>query len=222
LQLSQPPAAPAISRSRIEGLSDLIFGLALSIGAIELVLSSSTGTLTNGQIDLAVAGFGFNFLILINVWSRYTTITSALPIQKSLITRLNMALLFLVAIEPYFFNILITQNISANSLGQNISAYYAVDVGVINLILGYFTYELSLEEKNLIPKELVRKYKVTRNVAISEGVLFLISALPIFWYVSIAGLELRIVLWILSFPVISISRLFDHVPRRTRDVDEKY
>lgn len=38
---------PAISRSCIEGLSDLIFGLALSIGAIELVVSSSSGTLKN-------------------------------------------------------------------------------------------------------------------------------------------------------------------------------
>ncbi len=48
----------SVPRPRVQGLSDLIFGLALSIGAIELVASSSNiSSLTNGKIELAVAGY---------------------------------------------------------------------------------------------------------------------------------------------------------------------
>lgn len=96
---------PSISRARIEDLSDLIFGLALSIGAIELVVSSSSGTLTNSEIDLAVVGFGFNFLILINVWTRYTEITSVVPIQTTVTMRLNMLLLFFGCDRAIFFQL---------------------------------------------------------------------------------------------------------------------
>jgi len=63
--------------SRIEGLSDLIFGLALSIGAIQLVGNSPR---THGQLITALAEFEFSFLLLINVWDRYTTIVSMVPV----------------------------------------------------------------------------------------------------------------------------------------------
>ena len=195
---------PTISRSRIEDLSDLIFGLALSIGAIELVVSTSAMTLKNAEIITAVAGFGFNFLILINVWSHYTSLASIVPIQTELMRRINMALLFLVAIEPYFFNILITSN--SPSISQDVSAYYALDVGCMNLILGFFTHQLSVEDKKLISKELVQKYRISRNFTVGEGVLFLVSAIPIFWNIEIAGVQLRIILWIFSFPLSWMAR----------------
>jgi uncharacterized membrane protein len=200
---------PTISRSRIEDLSDLIFGLALSIGAIELVVSTSAGTLTNGEIQLAVAGFGFNFLILINLWSHYTSITSVLPIQTEVMRRINMALLFLVAIEPYFFNILVSQSLISASLVQNVSSYYAIDIGCMNLILGYYTHQLTIRKKKLIPGELIEKYRASRNATIAEGVLFVISAVPIFWTIVVAGTQLRLILWIFSFPLAWISRILE-------------
>ena len=209
------PSRPTISRSRIEDLSDLIFGLALSIGAIELVVSTSYGTLTNGQIEFAVAGFGFNFLILINLWSHYTSIASVVPIQTELMRRINVLLLFLVAIEPYFFNILI--NSSSASITQNVSAYYALDIGCMNLILGYFTHQLTIEDKKLIPKELIQKYRRSRNFTIAEGVLFLVSAVPIFWNVEFLGTELRVILWIFSFPLGWTSRLSERLGKSASD-----
>jgi uncharacterized membrane protein len=210
----------SIPRPRIESLSDLIFGLALSIGAIELVASASAGaSLTNGEVELAVAAFGFNFLILIGVWNRYTAITSVISVQTDLMARLNMLLLFLVAIEPYFFNLVVTQTTSTSSLiAQSVSAYYALDIGSMNLVLGYFTHLLTTEEvKKLASKELIHRYKVGRNILFGASFLFLVSAIPIFWYVQIYGFPLRIVLWLTSAPLARIARIAEGPASRPGD-----
>ncbi|MGA8905521.1 MAG: hypothetical protein WB661_11010, partial [Candidatus Bathyarchaeia archaeon] len=62
-----------IPRPRIETLSDLVFGLALSIGALTLVGKPPS---TPADIRSDVLGFGFSFIILISVWVRYTRIMS--------------------------------------------------------------------------------------------------------------------------------------------------
>ena len=49
---------PSVPRPRIEGLSDLIFGLALSIGAIQLVGNAPK---TQGQLLEALTAFAFGF-----------------------------------------------------------------------------------------------------------------------------------------------------------------
>lgn len=94
---------PQVPRPRIQGLSDLIFGLALSIGAIQLVGNLPADPAT---LSLHLAEFGFSFLILISVWNRYTSTTSVIPVETPWMVRLNMVLLFLVAIEPFLFDVL--------------------------------------------------------------------------------------------------------------------
>ena len=118
------PIKQPVPRPRIEGLSDLIFGLALSIGAIQLV-----GSAPQSQIQLitALSAFGFSFLILMSFWNRYTTIASAVPIETTIMVRLNTLLLFFVAIEPYLFNPLVIQVKNLTPLLiQNMSAYYGL------------------------------------------------------------------------------------------------
>ncbi len=61
-------------RPRIESLSDMIFGLALSVGAITLVGNPPT---TGGALYNDILAFDFGFLILISVWMRYTKIMSS-------------------------------------------------------------------------------------------------------------------------------------------------
>lgn len=196
-------ATPQVPRPRIQSLSDLIFGLALSIGAIELI-----GTLpsTPGDLSYDILYFGFSFLILINVWNRYTTTSSVMPIETPGMVRMNILLLFLVAIEPFLFDIL-----SAKGLGSAVavqaSIYYAFDIGGMNLILAYFSHILTVEEKNLIPKDMVRRFKTSRNFLLGSASIFLISALPVFWDIIVAGLPLRILLWILTLPAVWVPRL---------------
>ena len=67
------------------------------------------------------------------------------------------------------------------------------------LILAVFMHKLTDEEKRLIPRELLRGYRLTMYTTILAGILFLLSALPVFWSViviSSPSVPVRYVLWI--------------------------
>jgi hypothetical protein len=131
--------------------------------------------------------------------------------------RLNMLLLFLVAIEPYFFNLVVTQTASVSSpLAQSVSAYYGVDIGSMNLVLGYFTHLLAAEEGKLVSKDLAHEYKVSRNILLGASFLFLVSAIPICWTIQIYGLPLRVVLWLVSAPLWRITRFAEGATGRSK------
>ena len=194
---------PQVPRPRIQGLSDLIFGLALSIGAIQFIgnLPSDPTTLGYNLLE-----FGFSFLILINVWNRYTSTTSVMPVERAVLVRLNMLLLFLVAIEPFLLDVLFVRGLGTD-VGTAASVYYGLDIGGMNLVLAYFTHILASEEKNLIPRELMGRYRTTRNILIVGASLFLLSDLPIFWGTFVGGLPLRVVIWVLTIPVLWTHRI---------------
>jgi len=59
--LPEPGATNQRSKLRIENLSDLVFGLALSIGSISLFLKSVQ---TPYDLVVNVALFGYSFLII--------------------------------------------------------------------------------------------------------------------------------------------------------------
>jgi len=141
----RPGEALQHPRPRIQSLSDLIFGLALSIGALNLIASKPPDT---PALLGNIATFGFSFLVLILVWFRYTEIMSVLPVETTRTRALNTIMLFLVAIEPYLFNQLSfgLNMVASSTLSQNdASAVYALDIGLIWAILVCFTHILSIE-----------------------------------------------------------------------------
>jgi uncharacterized membrane protein len=85
---------------KIQSFSDLVFGLALSIGSIVL-LSRPFSTITDVEVN--VLDFGFSFVIIVFTWLGYSRTMAVLPVETSTTLYLNIVLLFLVAIEPYFF-----------------------------------------------------------------------------------------------------------------------
>lgn len=194
-----------IPRPRIQTLSDLIFGLALSIGAITLLSEKPT---SNMGLASSLLGFGWAFLILALVWVRYTRIMSVLPVETGRIMGANMLLLFLVSVEPYLYNLITVSFVpSPGQLDSGITtALYAVDMGSIFLIIAYFTHELTIEERKLIPRELLRNYRLQRNTTIATAALFLVSTLPIFWSALVFGLQARFILWMGTFLVWIIRR----------------
>jgi uncharacterized membrane protein len=211
----RPSTADQRPQPRIQSLSDLIFGLALSIGALILIGSRPS----NAQELLGnIATFGFSFLILIFVWFRYTEIMSVLPVETTGTRALNSLMLFLVAIEPYLFNQLnfgfTLVPVAFSTLSQDVaSATYALDLGAIWAILAAFTHVLTVEEKNLVAGDLLMKYRRLRSLELVVAAIFFISALPPFWTAG-GGTSLRYVLWAATFFVRRTGNLYSRLEQK--------
>jgi len=182
----------------------MIFGLALSIGALSL-LSSPPRAPVEVRGDLLA--FAFGFLILVFVWMSYTRVMSVLPVETRITLLLNFLMLFLVVIEPYLFY-LVSQFGHAGDyqLVDYASALFALDMGGLMAILGFFNHELSVEEKRLIPQELLPRHKRTRNVLFVSAGLFFLTALPQFWSLQIDAVPTRFYLWLSPLAISWISR----------------
>jgi uncharacterized membrane protein len=193
-------------KTRIESLTDLIFGLALSIGSVSL-LSKPPSSPADVTMDLA--GFGFSFLILISIWFRYTNIMSVLPVETSGTMFLNAVMLFLVSIEPYLLSLLVSGSFQASEVAVLIfaSEAYALDLAGLTSIMGLFAHQLTIEERKLVKPELVGQYRHIRNVQYLAAFLFAVSALPPFWAWEILGTPTRFFLWYAILVFIWISRL---------------
>ena len=192
-----------ISRSRIESLSDIIFGLALAISTVPLI--SRTPSRPFGMI-IDISEFGFGFLILISVWIGYTNTMSVLPVENSTVVNLNLLLLFLVSIEPYLFYLNITYDLVSHELFLNLaSILYALDMTGLMLILGLFSHQLAREEKGLVPKDSMVGFKRVRDALFVSSALFALTVLPIFWVTRIYGQPIRFYFWfiplLLSFSI---------------------
>jgi uncharacterized membrane protein len=201
-----------VPRPRVQTLSDMIFGLALSIGALSLISEKPADFL---DLVNSLAGFGFAFAILAVIWVRFTKVVSVLRIETGWMLRVNLLMLFFVSVEPYLFNLLTTPGQLDSGVASSV---YAVDIGSIFLILAFFANELTREEKKLIPKELLREYRLERNSRIITALLFYVSVLPIFWSLAVFGIELRYILWLGGLATWVAKRGVEHsVPGSVHD-----
>lgn len=201
-------AAPAPrTRVRIESLSDLVFGLALSIGSIILVGKQPS---TGQDIAVNVVLFGFGFLIIVMTWLGYSRTMAVLPVEAPLALFANLVLLFIVAIEPYLFYVLTSVKNNVG-LADAASVVYALDVGGMFLMQAILARMVVRGEKarlrsqsGLHPVVLERFRRVMRVNAII-GLLFVVSALPVFWVNTPIGF-LRFYLW--SFSLLFVAGRF--------------
>jgi uncharacterized membrane protein len=181
-------------RPRIQTLSDLIFGLALSIGALTLIGQQPTNF---QSVVASLLFYSFSFLVLVSVWRSYSTILSVLPVETGVLVNLNILLLFTVSIEPYLFNQLFAIN---GDYWNNVSVLYAVDLAVMFLILAFFSHSLGKEERNLGPKKYLKQFRFDRNYGLLTAFIFIVSILPVFevtvFQIAGHGIPLRVVLWI--------------------------
>ncbi len=189
-------------RPRVQTLSDLVFGLALSLGAFVLI---SQPTPTPEQMYAGLLIFGFSFIILINIWHNYSSIMSVLPIETRALVVLNVALLFAVAVEPYLLN---TVAFGATGLvAEAASVLYAFDVAAMNFILAGFMHVLTREERHLISPTAARRMRFTRNFVFAFGAVFAFTTLPVFWEWAWFSFPSRIVIWTLTLPAGWILRI---------------
>jgi uncharacterized membrane protein len=187
----------------------MIFGLALSIGALSLI-SKPPGS--PAEINSDIVGFTVSFIILISVWLRYTSIMSVLPLETSSTIFLNVVLLFLVSIEPYLFDLINLGPSPIQSQLANLeyaSILFALDIAGLMAIMAFFTHILTVEEKKLVSPELIQKYRHLRNSFFIAAGLFLISILPQFWTWSIKGTPFRFYFWLVPIGIFWIRRFLE-------------
>ena len=185
-----------------ESFSDIIFGLALSIGSLILIQNRITGWQSFvGSIVI----FGFSFLIIALIWLLFSRTVSYLSIEGSPIVYLNLVLFFCVALEPYLFYLLMNQDyqlfLNFTSMG------YALDVGIMFIVLSVLTSIILKQDamgrankKPIMNLTQAVKFKHMRIAEFIAGACFIISAAPFFWFSSPIG-TIRFVFWYATFAV---------------------
>jgi hypothetical protein len=189
-------------------VAKMLFGLAIAISAIPLLLRLPAKPF---GIVVDIAEFGFSFLILVSVWLGYWNITSVLPLEDRSTVALNLGLLFLVSIEPYLFYLNITFDLVSHELLLNAaSTLYALDMTGLMLILALFTQELAKEERELVPKESLVRYKRVRDILFISAALFAITILPPFWTTKLLDQPIRFYFWFIPLIISSLQSLSEH------------
>jgi uncharacterized membrane protein len=196
-----------MQKYRIEGLSDLVFGLALSIGSLAMINQT-----VNSYTDVleGILGFVFGFLIIVGVWVAYTKIISEIRVETEMDFRLNLALLMLVAIEPYLLYLLGHDDPKILDFG---STAYAINIALIMSILAAMYNRKPLEG---LSEETMIENRLDRNRFMAIAAIFLVSALPFFWSPnSIFNMNPRFLIWVLAI-VPGIAVWIIHRDRRAR------
>jgi len=199
-------ASPRI-KIRLESLSDLIFGLALSIGSLELLARTPQ---TPADLGTSVALFAFSFLIVVSIWFGYARIMAVISQETGGAVSLNLLLLFCVALEPYLFFVLQSKPSDLSFLDWT-SFGYALDVGAMFLILGGLI-RLILRKKSLgvegfdLHPVLLRRFRVAMFFYAFIGGAYFVSALPFFWVDTPIG-PLRFVFWYSAFAFVFLGIL---------------
>jgi len=159
-------------------------------------------------IVIDVLQFGFSFLILIFVWFSYTSIMSVLPVEDSRTIVLNIIMLFLVSVEPYLFYLNDIFDLAQEEVMLNAaSVAYALDMAGLMAILALFAHQLTIEEKKLVPQDILGNYRRVRNSLFLAAVIFGATILPIFWTIRVLDTPLRFYLWFVPLIAGSIRRV---------------
>lgn len=178
------------------------------MGAITLVSQPPTD-ITGVYNDLGT--FGFSFIILISIWLRYTRIMSVLPVETGLTTRLNAALLFSVSVEPFLFGLL-TRPLDMSptllsSFEATVSTLYALDLGGMMAILGFFALTLASEERGFVTKDFIEQFRREAYGLFVASGAFLISILPVFYTTSLGPLgPVRYYIWVAPIFIVWVRR----------------
>ncbi len=199
----------ARSRPRLDVFTDMVFGLALSLGALTTVGQPPNEP---GDILPATLHFGSGFAVLIVVWIRYSRATTELMHESARRTALTVPLLFLASLEPYLFNFVFTQGhvFLARDVTVALTAYevgtmlLAIDIAMLAAILAGFDHLAIGHHDRAVEARAARQHALARDLQAFVVAGFLVSALPSMSWVDLLGVPLRAILWC-AVPLIALG-----------------
>jgi uncharacterized membrane protein len=204
LSSQEATRSPRRPRPRLESLSDLIYGLSLSIGAINLVITNSQ-TSTESEINKSILQFLFVFIILITSWIIYTSDMSVLPVETRLIQLLNVVLLMLVATIPYLFDQVVSP-FNPSSVQDYASILFTADYAGTLVIMAVFSHIIAQEEEHLVDGEIMIRMRRVRN-RLSLLTLIVLLSLAAPWGLLFLGVRVRLFIWLVPIASFWINRM---------------
>jgi len=196
--------------------SDIIFGLALSIGSLILVQRQVQDTLS---FVVNIALFGFSFAIISMVWLSFSSTIRYLSTEVPFVLVLNLLLFFGVVLEPYIFYMLVT---STGQLLSVVSDVFALNIGLMFFVLGTLSVIVAKEARFHHPNYHSKDLQTLRKMIYPRYILaalFSLSIFPVFWVSTPLG-NLRILLWASSLGVFLIYHMTVSFIDPTKKVSE--
>ena len=168
-----------MDRKRIEDLSNLVFGLALTLGAITLTKpdSDDLAALLNTIIQ-----FGLSFAVIIWIWWLYNNLVHAQNLARRGMVPLNLLLLFLVVIEPFLLSV--SQPYASGKVA------YSIDLGITLLIFAMFTHSIMTDGSMAATEAQKKRLRSNRDLTLGCAAIFFASLIPqLLWSDSGAGIQ---------------------------------
>jgi uncharacterized membrane protein len=200
-------AAPAPRiKIRIESLSDLVFGLALSIGSLTLI---GRAPQSGHDLEVNVALFGFSFLVIVLTWLGYSRTMSVLRDETPLALLANLVLLFFVALEPYLYYVL--QSVQPSGLLDAASVAEGLDLAGLFLMQAVLAYLVvkqggagSAVRQGVRP-DVAARFRRTARLDVIVAAILATSTLPFFW-ANTPFDYVRFIMWYATFVVYFAGR----------------
>ena len=135
----------------------------------------------------------------------YTGDMSVLPVETRLVTFLNVLLLMLVAVIPYLFD-QVESRFNSSEVQNYASVLFTIDYSAELSIMGVFAHVISAEEKQLVERTIMARYRRYRNVFFLLSLVVLVSlAAP--WDWIFLGTHVRFFLWLVPIAMFWLVRM---------------
>lgn len=173
-----------MEKKSIEDLSNLVFGLALGLGAITLVAPSR-----DSYVELAgiLLRFALSFFIIFAVWWLYNAHVTELDLGKGNRFLLNVLLLLLVVIEPFLLTI---------AHMKSGATAYALDLGTIMVIMAVFNYLILQDERERLDRARAKELRSRMLTLTACSILFFLSIVPVIIFPKPDGENISSLIWL--------------------------
>lgn len=184
-----------MEKKDIEDLSNIVFGLALTVGTLTLVKPSEDSFL---ELISILSNFALSFIVLLWIWWLYNRTMKSMVMDGRVKYGLNFVLLFLVIIEPYLLTTIDT--VSG-------ATAYAIDLGT-TMVVFFIFWHLMLREAPPTDEDRRRKLRRSRNTMVVSAAVFYASTL-VQLFPSIASSGIQGLIWLLVLVLAMVYRLRD-------------